>query len=345
MNRRLSIAAILSVAVAAIAAWLWLRPDQAANGNIVVMHGNVDIREVELAFDGSERIVSLAVKEGQRVKAGEILGTLDTVRLRAETDQAIANLEAQEQVLHRLEAGSRAEDIRKVNADVAAAAAELANARLRLTRARELVARQLAAQVQLDDATAAADSAQAQLSALKAQRDLVVAGPRIEDIAAARAQRDAARAALVVARRQLANAELHAPADGIIRNRILEQGDMASPQRPVYTLALVDPVWVRVYVEESDLGRIREGQSAEVRTDSFPDKHYAGWVGFISPTAEFTPKPVETRELRSQLVYQARIYVCNPAGELRLGMPATVNVNVEAAPDAGPDCPGANPEH
>ena len=120
---------------------------------------------------------------------------------------------------------------------------------------------------------------------------------------------------------------------------------MASPQRPVYTLALVDPVWVRVYVEEPDLGRIREGQRAEVHTDSFPDKHYAGWVGFISPTAEFTPKPVETRELRSQLVYQARIYVCNPAGELRLGMPATVNVNIEAAPVAGPGCPEAEPEH
>ena len=119
---------------------------------------------------------------------------------------------------------------------------------------------------------------------------------------------------------------------------------MSSAQRPVYTLALVDPVWVRVYVEEPDLGRIREGQRAEVLTDSFPGKRYAGWVGFISPTAEFTPKPVETVELRSQLVYQARIYVCNPAGELRLGMPATVNVNIAAAPVEGPGCQEADPE-
>ena len=344
MNRRLGIAAVLAIAVTALAAWWWLRPDQTGNGSIVVMHGNVDIREVELAFDGSERIVSLAAKEGQRVKAGDLLGTLDTEGLRADTDQAIANLEAQEQDLARLLAGSRTEEIRKAGADVVAADAELTNARLRLTRARELVSRQLAAQAQLDDAKAAADAAQARLNALKAQRDLVLAGPRKEEIAAARARRDAARATLALARRQLANAELRAPGDGVIRNRILEPGDMASAQRPVYTLALVDPVWVRVYVEEPDLGRIREGQRAEVLTDSFPGKRYAGWVGFISPTAEFTPKPVETVELRSQLVYQARIYVCNPAGELRLGMPATVNVNIAAAPVEGPGCQEADPE-
>ena len=344
MNRRLGIAAVLAIAVTALAAWWWLRPDQTGNGNIVVMHGNVDIREVELAFDGSERIVSLAAKEGQRVKAGDLLGTLDTEGLRADTDQAIANLEAQEQDLARLVAGSRTEEIRKAGADVVAADAELTNARLRLTRARELVSRQLAAQAQLDDAKAAADAAQARLNALKAQRDLVLAGPRKEEIAAARARRDAARATLALARRQLANAELRAPGDGVIRNRILEPGDMASAQRPVYTLALVDPVWVRVYVEEPDLGRIREGQRAEVLTDSFPGKRYGGWVGFISPTAEFTPKPVETVELRSQLVYQARIYVCNPAGELRLGMPATVNVNIAAAPVEGPGCQEADPE-
>lgn len=345
MNRRLAIAVVIAMLAAALAAWWWLQPGQSAKDGTLLMHGNVDIREVELAFDGSERIASLVAKEGQRVKAGELLGTLDTERLRAGTDQATANLEAQEQDLARLEAGSRSEEIRKAGADVVAAQAELTNARLRLKRARELVSRQLAAQSQLDDATTAADAAQARLNALKAQRDLVLAGPRKEDIAAARARRDAARAALALARRQLANAELRAPADGIIRNRILEPGDMASPQRPVYTLALVDPVWVRVYVEEPDLGRIREGQSADVRTDSFPGTRYAGWVGFISPTAEFTPKPVETRELRSQLVYQARIYVCNPAGELRLGMPATVHVNVEAAPGTAPGCPGAEAEH
>jgi HlyD family secretion protein len=104
---------------------------------------------------------------------------------------------------------------------------------------------------------------------------------------------------------------------------------VASPQTPVYTLALLDPLWVRVYVSESDLGRVATGMKAEVRTDSYPDKVYAGWVGYISPTAEFTPKTVETPDLRTRLVYQARVFVCDPRGELRLGMPATVTVPLQ----------------
>lgn len=339
MNRRLLIAgAIMIIIAAGLTIRWWLQSDTSSNHGVLVF-GNVDIREVELAFNGSERIESLTASEGQAVKAGELLGTLASVRLRAEADRAAATLEAQTQELARLEAGSRSEEIHKARADVVAAEAELNNAGIRLSRAVELVRRGLAAQAQLDDAKAGAETAEARLNALKAQRDLVVKGPRTEDIAAARARRNAAQAGLTLASQQLADAELRAPAAGTIRNRILEPGDMASPQRPVYTLALVDPVWVRVYVEEPDLGRIHEGQSAEVSTDSFPDQRYAGWVGFISPTAEFTPKSVETRELRSQLVYQARIYVCNPQGELRLGMPATVAIDTSGPVLEKPGCP------
>ena len=124
------------------------------------------------------------------------------------------------------------------------------------------------------------------------------------------------------------DAYLHAPSDGIIQDRILEVGDMASPQKVVYTMALVDPVWVRAYVSEPDLGKISEGMKAKVTSDSFPDKEYDGWVGFISPTAEFTPKSVETEELRTKLVYQVRVFVKNPNNELRLGMPTTVTLDL-----------------
>lgn len=103
---------------------------------------------------------------------------------------------------------------------------------------------------------------------------------------------------------------------------------MATPQRPVYTLALTDPLWARVYVAEPDLGKIRPGMAATLQTDSFPGKLYQGWVGYLSPTAEFTPKTVETRELRTHLVYQVGVYVCNPEGELRLGMPVTVQIPI-----------------
>ena len=112
----------------------------------------------------------------------------------------------------------------------------------------------------------------------------------------------------------------------MIQDRILEPGDMAFPETPVFTLALTNPVWVRAYISEPDLGKVAPGMKAYLTTDSFPDKKYEGWIGFISPTAEFTPKQVQTTELRTKLVYRLRIYACNPKNELRLGMPVTVMI-------------------
>ena len=142
----------------------------------------------------------------------------------------------------------------------------------------------------------------------------------------ANAQVAAAQAALAEAEQALADADLYAPVGGIVRERIVEQGDFVTPQTPVITLALTDPVWVRSYLPEGFLGQVRPGARALISTDSYPGKLYEGWVGFISPTAEFTPKNVETPELRTRLVYQVRVFVCNPELELRLGMPATVTI-------------------
>jgi HlyD family secretion protein len=150
------------------------------------------------------------------------------------------------------------------------------------------------------------------------------------------AQVEADKAALAFAEQALGDAELYAPADGVIRERILEPGDMASPLTPVFTLALMDPVWVRAYLPETALGRVRLGAIASITTDSFPGKVYKGWIGYIAPTAEFTPKNVETTELRARLVYRMRVYACNPVGELRLGMPATVRLDLTATDKPGP---------
>jgi HlyD family secretion protein len=193
----------------------------------------------------------------------------------------------------------------------------------------------LIAQQTVDDAKAAAEAAQARLKAARETLNLVLAGPRKEDIAAARATLKAREAEFAFARQQLADADLYAPANGVIQNRILEPGDMVSPQTPVYTLALTDPVWVRAYIAESDLGKIRLGMLAQVSTDSYPGKHYRAWVGFISPTAEFTPKSVETTDVRTSLVYQVRIFVCNPQNQLRLGMPATVTIPLSQDGESG----------
>jgi HlyD family secretion protein len=159
--------------------------------------------------------------------------------------------------------------------------------------------------------------------------DLTVIGPRKEDIAQNEAQLRANEAQLGLLRQQLVDAELIAPVDSVIRTRILEPGDMASPQRPVFTLAITDPKWVRAYVSEPDLGKVHSGMAATVRVDSFPNRRFDGWVGFVSPVAEFTPKTVQTEELRTSLVYEVRVFVKDPSDELRLGMPATVYLNLE----------------
>jgi HlyD family secretion protein len=171
----------------------------------------------------------------------------------------------------------------------------------------KLEAEKAAAQQAVDDARSGLIAARAELKVAEEALALAEQGPRVEDIDEARARLDAQQAQLTLSRELLADADLYAPADGVIRNRLLEVGDMASPQKPVLSMALINPVWVRAYLPESMLGRVAEGTPATVTTDSFPEKQYRGWVGYISPTAEFTPKNVETPDLRTRLVYQVRV--------------------------------------
>ena len=159
---------------------------------------------------------------------------------------------------------------------------------------------------------------------------------------AARATYQAAVAAVALAQRQFDDTRLYAPSDGTVQNRILQPGDMASPSTPVFTIALPSPLWVRVYVPEREVGRVRLGLAATIKTDSYPARVYHGWIGFISPTAEFTPKTVETPELRTALVYQMRVYVCDAQGELRLGMPATVHIDLSQPMRTAPPGCGAS---
>ena len=342
MNKKRPLLALVVVAAASAGgAWWWTHPDRAEPANALVLHGNVDIREAELAFTQSERIAALHVQEGDRVKAGQLLAELDNARFQHAVAQAQAQVEAQRQKLAALEAGTRPEELRRLRAEMQAAAIQAENARKIARRQANLVKQHLASQEQADDAAANADAAAARLRAAKEALNLAVAGPRKEDIEAARATLHAYEAQLATARQNLHDSRLYAPSDGIIRNRLLEPGDMASPQQPVYTLALNQPLWVRTYVDEPELGKVRPGMRAIVHTDSFPGKDYQGWVGYISPTAEFTPKSVETREVRTHLVYQVRVNVCNPQGELRLGMPTTVTLSLEGPSNepSGPiDC-------
>lgn len=320
---------VAGLAVAGMRTWPWPFYHRDEPVNELTLYGNVDIRQVQLAFNGNDRIASMQVKEGDRVERGQLLATLDMRRLKAAVARMQAQVESQRQIVARLVAGTRIEDIRKARADVQLAQADVRNANRTHERRKSLASLNAASQQEADDAEAAAEVAEARRKANQALLDLAVAGPREEDIAEAKATLKNYEAQLALAQDELADASLYAPSKGVIQERILEPGDMASPQKSVFTLALSDPVWVRAYVSEPDLGKITLGMTADVEGDSFQDKRYSGWIGFISPTAEFTPKSVEVRQLRTRLVYQVRVFVENPRDELRLGMPVTVHVPLD----------------
>jgi HlyD family secretion protein len=328
-------AAVLAVLLAGGGFYLWQVRQDTRPADRLVLYGNVDIRQIELAFNGSERIDALEVQEGDRINAGQLLAKLETERFELAVARAAAQAETQRQVVARMEAGTRPEEIQKARADVAAAAAALEEAQQTLKRVSALVPQQAASVQRLDDARGAADTAAARLKAARAILDLALAGPRKEDILGAKALLKRYEAELGLAKRNLKDAFLHAPTDGVIQDRILEVGDMASPQKPVFTVALLDPLWIRAYVSEPDLGKIHEGMTTDIYTDSFPGRRYEGWIGFISPAAEFTPKPVETPEVRTRLVYQVRVFVKDPRNELRLGMPATAIVEFDTSEGTG----------
>lgn len=275
MKKRLLAVFLIAAIAAGIFGWRWYADNEPQTG--LVLYGNVDTREVRLAFYNSEHVDEIFIDEGDWVHTGQLIARLHTKRLQAALDSA--------------------------RAKVTAAEAEARIAKLTYQRIKSLAARKLASSEEADEAEGKSLAATAQV--------------------------DAAKAALAESAEAFRDAELYSPVEGIVRERIVEAGDFVTPQTPVLTIALVNPVWVRTYLPETWLGRVKPGTAAQIHTDSFPGKVYQGWVGSISPTAEFTPKNVETTELRTRLVYQVRIFACNPENELRLGMPASVILDLD----------------
>jgi HlyD family secretion protein len=324
------VALVVLIGIAAGLVWWLNRRENGARE--LTLYGNVDLRQVQLSFNNSERIAAVLVQEGDRVRQGQLVARLDTRRLEPQVAQAEAQVAAQQQVVQRLRSGSRPEEIAQARANVESAKADTVNARQqyeRIKSAAEMSAGRAVRQQDVDSAKAALEVAEAKLVVNQRALELAVIGPRKEDIAEAEAQLRANEAQLALLQQQLADAQLLAPVDAVVRTRILEPGDMASPQKPVFTLAITNPKWVRAYVSEPDLGKLHEGMAAAIAVDSFPGRRFEGWVGFISPVAEFTPKAVQTEELRTSLVYEVRVFVQDPADELRLGMPATVYLNTD----------------
>tara|TARA_R110002167_G_scaffold3623_3_gene17631 strand:+ start:46721 stop:47734 length:1014 start_codon:yes stop_codon:yes gene_type:complete len=318
---------ILGVAAAVLIVQPWRTSE---TSDEIVLYGNVDLRQVALAFKGSERVQEMRVQEGDSVLPGQVLAVLDTTMLELRIRQAQAQVRVQQEGLNRLRSGSRPQEIAQTEAASAVAQAELTQARQQLQRLNAIsveTAGQAVSKLDIEAAEARFAVAQANLNRAQQVQELSVDGPASEDIARAEAMLEAANAELAILEQQLIDAELRAPIAAIVRSRLLEPGDMASPQRPAYNLAITQPKWVRAYISEVDLGRVLPGQSASVSTDSHPDQSLTGTVGYISSVAEFTPKTVQTEDLRTSLVYEIRVQVNDPDNRLRLGMPATVRLD------------------
>ena len=344
---KLLIPFLLLLTLAGLGGWWWQNRQPAQDHSTLTLYGNIDIRDVQLAFPEQEIIEQVLVEEGDRVAPGQLLASLQTGRTRARIRKAEAVASAREQALQRLVAGTRQQEIDRLQAEVDAAAALMENARRNYERIRITTRKGASTEQTLDNARSEFETARARLRARKKALDLAKEGPRQEDIEQARSNLNASKAALDLLRIRMEDLKLKSPASGVVQSRILEPGEMALPNKPVLSLALDDPKWVRAYVPEPDLGHLAEGQSASIISDSFPERSFAGRVGFISPVAEFTPKNVETTELRTRLVYEVRVLVEDPKNRLRLGMPVTVRIDIQSSntsPGNGSATPNRSPE-
>jgi HlyD family secretion protein len=319
-------------ALVALASYLWRQHGANDPNAAFSLSGNVDVHQVELAFRLSGRISAVKVQEGDKVRAGEVLAALDPEPLQADVDSAQADVAQARAQLEKTRRGFRVEEVAQARAAVAQRAADLENARVTLQRQEQLVAAGLVTHQQIDDAQTRVHMSEAALAAARDQLTLELRGSRIEDIEMQEAMLAAAQARLEKAQTALADATLMAPSNGIISVRAREQGAIVQAGQTVYTLTLNDPVWIRAYVPQPRLGRIKPGMPVKMTIDSMPGRQYDGTVGFISPEAEFTPKTVQTEQVRDDLVYRIRVIASDPDDVLRQGMPVTVLI--AAAPAA-----------
>jgi len=323
--KKLSIIVLL-LAAGAAAAWHFRGKFVSAEVPLT-LYGNVDIRGVDLGFRVAGRLLEVLKDEGDAVAAGDLLARLDAQPYEQELARAEAQLAAATGEQRLKKSGNRSEDIEQGRAALEESRVVAKNAERAHQRHLGLVGHGGTSQQDLESAEAALDEAKQRVKVNEAKVKLLEAGFRVEEIAVADAAVAQAQAARDSADLHLEDAELKAPSAGVVLTRALEPGAIMQAGATVISLSLEQPVWVRAYVHEADLGRVPPGSSVLLTTDGRPGRPFHGKVGFVSPRAEFTPKSVETPELRTTLVYRLRIVVSDSDGSLRQGMPVTVSLD------------------
>lgn len=326
MKRAIILLLLLSVLVGG---WYWWKHQESERLNSpVVFYGNVDIREVRLGFRVSGRVREVLKEEGDRIGAGEIVARLDDEPYRNAVAQAEAQVESLAARVEELKNGNRPEEIDRARKNLAAAQAKQEHAQIIFNRQKRLIATSAVAQQDFDNARSALQASTALRDAAQAALNLLNAGTRNEQIAQAEANLAAARATLAQARTNLADTVLVAPEAGVALTRVVEPGSIVQAGSVILSESLTNPVRVRAYAPEPQLGLVHPGREVLVFTDSRPEP-YHGQIGDVSPRAEFTPKSVETPELRIALVYRFRVIIRDADQGLRQGMPVTIRLATE----------------
>ena len=325
MRRRIIIG-VSAALVLAVVGWLLYRQFAGNRNDRLILHGNVDIRQVNLGFRVSGRLKEMKAEEGDVVQIGDVIAVLDDGPYQDQVRLAEAQVAQAQASYAKMVNGFRKEEIEQARAQLAQAKANYDNALRTFEREDKLLQTHAISQSDYDAATSSRDSLKAMVQSAQANLNLELAGNRKEDIDNAKAQLDNAQANLDNAKRNLTDCQLRASVDGVMITRAVEPGTIVATSTIVYSVCETSPVWIRTYVDERDLGRIYPGMKALIYNDTYPNHPYTAQVGFISPVAEFTPKNVETRELRADLVYRLRVILEKPDRYVRQGMPVTVQL-------------------
>lgn len=328
MNRRKAIlgVGIVLVVVAGTIGYLRFRGKEA--DGLVRVSGNIEVTDVDVGFRIPGRVRERMVSEGMLVARGQVVARLDIDDLAQEVRLKEAERKAADATLRELLAGSRSQEIEVARATVARAQAEADRLGLDFERGSALYSREAISAREYEGAKAADEVARARLAEAREVLLLVEEGPRKETIEQARARLDQARQALELAKIRSGYGTIVSPLAGVVLSENVEAGGYVASGTPVVTVGDLSNVWLRAYIEETDLGRVKVGQAASVTTDTYPDKAYSGRVTFIAPQAEFTPKNVQTQKERVKLVYRIKVDIPNPEMELKPGMPADAAIRV-----------------
>jgi len=321
MKKKLVVVVLLAALAVAGIGWYYGSKNNRHDSRIFVS-GNIEATEVDLAFRIGGQISKITIEEGDRIKAGKIVAELDTDTLLALKGASESEIGAARAVLDELERGSRREDIEMARAVLNACDSRLVNARDEHNRYESLYKQNAISASQYDGKATALKVAQAEKDNAVERLQFMETGPREEQIRAARNRLERAQWELKKIDLDLKHSFLETPVDAVVLVKSNESGEVVLPGATVATVAKLDEVWLKGYVAESDLGRVKLGQKVEVTTDTYPDKKYVGIVTFISPRAEFTPKNVQTREERVKQVYRVKVTIPNLQHELKIGMPA-----------------------